>query len=90
MHKKDGELIACGFAHISKRLQGKSLYTTIIERLDSELLSNGVQNSFLFTYEPKIYHSSGYSELVVPIHYYDNAKGNGIRLFIVVVCGGHQ
>lgn len=31
----------------------------------------GCNSFFLFAYEPDVYRSSGYSELICPIHYYD-------------------
>ena len=39
-------------------------------------MSFGVAHSFLFAYEPNVYRSSGYLELVLPIHYFDIQQKN--------------
>ncbi|ELV8623128.1 GNAT family N-acetyltransferase [Vibrio vulnificus] len=52
------------------------LAKVIVKELDKYLVSFGVTHSFLFAYEPDVYRSSGYLELVCPIHYYDIQQKN--------------
>ncbi|WP_180944730.1 GNAT family N-acetyltransferase [Vibrio parahaemolyticus] len=52
------------------------LAKTIVKELDKCLVAFGVTHSFLFAYEPDVYRSSGYSELVLPIHYFDVQQKN--------------
>lgn len=62
--------IVGGIAVAANR-RGLGLAKDIVKELDKYLVSFGVTHSFLFAYEPDVYRSSGYSELVCPIHYYD-------------------
>lgn len=62
--------IVGGIAVIPNK-RGLGLAKVIVKELDKYLVSAGVAHSFLFAYEPNVYRSSGYSELVVPIHYFD-------------------
>ncbi|MGO1298327.1 MAG: GNAT family N-acetyltransferase [Vibrio sp.] len=56
----------------SKR--GLGLAKIIVDELDRYLESFGVIHSFLFAYNPDVYKSSGYSELLLPIHYFDEQQ----------------
>ncbi|HHC7267557.1 TPA: GNAT family N-acetyltransferase [Vibrio parahaemolyticus] len=58
----------------SKR--GLGLAKIIVKELDRYLESFGVTHTFLFAYEPDVYKSSGYSELLLPIHYFDEQQKN--------------
>ncbi len=59
---------------VDAKYRGQGLGKVIIESIDSHLLSIGVVHSFLFAYEPKVYQSSGYYELSVPIRYFDKQQ----------------
>ncbi|QSH56599.1 GNAT family N-acetyltransferase [Photobacterium damselae subsp. damselae] len=56
---------------VAPNKRGLGLAKVIVKELDKYLMSFGVTHSFLFAYEPDVYRSSGYSELICPIHYYD-------------------
>ncbi|MCF9392679.1 GNAT family N-acetyltransferase [Vibrio parahaemolyticus] len=58
----DSQIVATGFAYSRLMSQGSINFKAGI--------------SFLFAYEPDVYRSSGYSELVCPIHYYDMQQKN--------------
>ncbi|MCF9368564.1 GNAT family N-acetyltransferase [Vibrio parahaemolyticus] len=62
----DSQIVATGFAYSRLMSQGSINFKAGI----------GVTHSFLFAYEPDVYRSSGYSELVCPIHYYDMQQKN--------------
>lgn len=64
-----------GIAVIPKR-RGLGLAKVVVKELDQYLESVGVTKSFLFAYEPDIYKSSGYRELVLPIRYFDEQQRN--------------
>ncbi|EIO3939900.1 TPA: GNAT family N-acetyltransferase [Vibrio parahaemolyticus] len=61
---------------VAANKRGLGLVKVIVKELDKYLVSFGVTHSFLFAYEPDVYRSSGYSELVCPIHYYDMQQKN--------------
>ncbi|EIA1350024.1 GNAT family N-acetyltransferase [Vibrio parahaemolyticus] len=61
---------------VTQNKRGLGLAKVIVKELDKYLVSYGVTHSFLFAYEPDIYRSSGYSELVLPIHYFDLNQKN--------------
>lgn len=61
---------------VAPNKRGLGLAKVIVKELDKYLMSFGVTHSFLFAYEPDVYRSSGYSELVCPIHYYDIHQKN--------------
>ncbi|HGF5104195.1 TPA: GNAT family N-acetyltransferase [Vibrio parahaemolyticus] len=61
---------------VAPNKRGLDLAKTIVKELDKYLVSFGVTHSFLFAYNPDVYRSSGYSELLVPIHYFDIQQKN--------------
>ncbi|ENK2327352.1 GNAT family N-acetyltransferase [Vibrio vulnificus] len=61
---------------VAPNKRGLGLAKLVVKELDKYLVSFGVTHSFLFAYEPDVYRSSGYSELVCPIHYYDIQQKN--------------
>ncbi|HBC3416975.1 TPA: GNAT family N-acetyltransferase [Vibrio parahaemolyticus] len=61
---------------VAANKRGLGLAKVIVKELDKYLVSYGVTHSFLFAYEPDVYRSSGYSELICPIHYYDIQQKN--------------
>ncbi len=61
---------------VAANKRGLGLAKVIVKELDKYLVSFDVTHSFLFAYEPDVYRSSGYSELVCPIHYYDIQQKN--------------
>ncbi len=61
---------------VAANKRGLGLAKVIVKELDKCLVSFGVTHSFLFAYEPDVYRSSGYLELVCPIHYYDIQQKN--------------
>ncbi|HCH5323598.1 TPA: GNAT family N-acetyltransferase [Vibrio parahaemolyticus] len=61
---------------VAPNKRGLGLAKTIVKELDKYLVSFGVTHSFLFAYNPDVYRSSGYSELLVPIHYFDIQQKN--------------
>ncbi|WP_254619832.1 GNAT family N-acetyltransferase [Vibrio metschnikovii] len=65
-----------GGISVAPNKRGLCLAKVIIKELDKYLMSFGVTHSFLFAYEPDVYRSSGYSELVCPIHYFDIQQNN--------------
>ncbi|MBM4873825.1 GNAT family N-acetyltransferase [Vibrio parahaemolyticus] len=65
-----------GVIAITPSKRGLGLAKVIVKELDRCLVSFGVTHSFLFAYEPDVYRSSGYSELVLPIHYFDVQQNN--------------
>lgn len=56
---------------VHPNFRGLGLSKVIMKHLDERLIAEGVNHSFLFAYEPKVYVSSGYNELKAQIHYYD-------------------
>ncbi len=65
-----------GGISVAPNKRGLGLAKVIVKKLDKYLVSFGVTHSFLFAYDPDVYRSSGYSELVCPIHYYDTQQKN--------------
>ncbi|HCG5116172.1 TPA: GNAT family N-acetyltransferase [Vibrio parahaemolyticus] len=65
-----------GGVTVAPNKRGLGLAKTIVKELDKYLVSFGVTHSFLFAYNPDVYRSSGYSELLVPIHYFDIQQKN--------------
>ncbi|EGR2729733.1 GNAT family N-acetyltransferase [Vibrio parahaemolyticus] len=65
-----------GGISVAPNKRGLGLAKVIVKKLDKYLVSFGVTHSFLFAYDPDVYRSSGYSELVCPIHYYDIQQKN--------------
>ncbi|MDF4259462.1 GNAT family N-acetyltransferase [Vibrio parahaemolyticus] len=65
-----------GGVAVTPNMRGLGLAKTVVKELDKYLVSCGVTHSFLFAYEPDVYRSSGYSELVLPIHYFDVQQKN--------------
>ncbi len=61
---------------VAPNKRGLGLAKTIVKELDKYLVSFGVTHSFLFAYNSDVYRSSGYSELLVPIHYFDIQQKN--------------
>ncbi|EJG1619293.1 GNAT family N-acetyltransferase [Vibrio parahaemolyticus] len=61
---------------VAPNKRGLGLAKTIVKELDKYLVSFGVTHSFLFAYNPDVYRSSGYSELLAPIHYFDIQQKN--------------
>ncbi|ELB2807896.1 GNAT family N-acetyltransferase [Vibrio alginolyticus] len=61
---------------VAPNKRGLGLAKAIVKELDNYLVSFGVAHSFLFAYEPNVYRSSGYLELVLPIHYFDIQQKN--------------
>ncbi|HBI3715940.1 TPA: GNAT family N-acetyltransferase [Vibrio parahaemolyticus] len=61
---------------VAPNKRGLGLAKIVVIELDKYLVSFGVTHSFLFAYETDVYRSSGYSELVCPIHYYDIQQKN--------------
>ncbi|EHR6474762.1 GNAT family N-acetyltransferase [Vibrio parahaemolyticus] len=61
---------------VAANKRGLGLAKVIVKELDKCVVSFGVTHSFLFAYEPDVYRSSGYLELVCPIHYYDIQQKN--------------
>ncbi|HCM0712967.1 TPA: GNAT family N-acetyltransferase [Vibrio parahaemolyticus] len=61
---------------VAPNKRGLGLAKIVVKELDKYLVSFGVTHSFLFAYETDVYRSSGYSELVCPIHYYDIQQKN--------------
>lgn len=61
---------------VAPNKRGLGLAKVIVKELDKYLVSFGVTHSFLFAYEPDVYRSSGYSELLLPIHYFDIQQEN--------------
>ncbi|TOQ30750.1 GNAT family N-acetyltransferase [Vibrio parahaemolyticus] len=61
---------------VAANKRGLGLAKVIVKEQDKYLVSYGVTHSFLFAYEPDVYRSSGYSELICPIHYYDIQQKN--------------
>ncbi|WP_234999107.1 GNAT family N-acetyltransferase [Photobacterium andalusiense] len=59
---------------MSSECRGRGLGKAVVEAIDRHLLSLGVDCSFLFAYEPKVYQSSGYHELSAPIYYFDKQQ----------------
>ncbi|ENQ8064250.1 GNAT family N-acetyltransferase [Vibrio parahaemolyticus] len=56
---------------VATNKRGQGLAKVIVKELDRHLVSLDVTHAFLFAYEPDVYRSSGYSELLFPIHYLD-------------------
>lgn len=56
---------------VNESYQGLGLCKKIMQKLDTYMVSNEILFSFLFAYEPRAYLSSGYSNLLAPIHYFD-------------------
>ncbi|EHZ2904969.1 GNAT family N-acetyltransferase [Vibrio parahaemolyticus] len=65
-----------GGISVAPNKRGLGLAKVIVKKLDKYLVSFGVTHSFLFAYDPDVYRSSGYSELVCPIHHYDTQQKN--------------
>ncbi|HHC6554683.1 TPA: GNAT family N-acetyltransferase [Vibrio parahaemolyticus] len=65
-----------GGISVAPNKRGLGLAKVIVKKLDKYLVSFGVTHSFLFAYDSDVYRSSGYSELVCPIHYYDTQQKN--------------
>tara|TARA_Y100000588_G_C13832618_1_gene744285 strand:+ start:49 stop:573 length:525 start_codon:yes stop_codon:yes gene_type:complete len=61
---------------VAPNKRGLGLAKAIVKELDNYLVSFGVAHSFLFAYEPNVYRSSGYLELVLPIRYFDIQQKN--------------
>ncbi|WP_455294170.1 GNAT family N-acetyltransferase [Vibrio parahaemolyticus] len=61
---------------VAPNKRGLGLAKVIVKELDKYLVSFGVTHSFLFAYEPDVYRSSGYSELLLPIHYFNIQQKN--------------
>ncbi|EGQ7919569.1 GNAT family N-acetyltransferase [Vibrio parahaemolyticus] len=61
---------------VAPNKRGLGLAKIVVKELDKYLVSFGVTHSFLFAYETDVYRSSGHSELVCPIHYYDIQQKN--------------
>ncbi|PSU90434.1 GNAT family N-acetyltransferase [Photobacterium kishitanii] len=70
-HFKGG--IVGGIA-VSAEFRGQGLGKAVLEAIDNHLLYFGVDYSFLFAYEPKVYQSSGYHALSAPIYYFDKQQ----------------
>lgn len=56
---------------VNPNFRGRGLSKVIMKHIDECLISEGINHSFLFAYEPKVYVSSGYNKLKPKIHYYD-------------------
>ncbi|EPM6342002.1 GNAT family N-acetyltransferase [Vibrio parahaemolyticus] len=65
-----------GGISVAPNKRGLGLAKVIVKKLDKYLVSFGVTHSILFAYDPDVYRSSGYSELVCPIHHYDTQQKN--------------
>lgn len=63
-----------GNVTVSPNYRGLGLTKVVMKELDKYLVSCGITHSFLFAYEPNIYKSSGYTELTLPIHYFDEVQ----------------
>lgn len=61
---------------VNSNYRGEGLSKAVIQELDQNLASIGVSFSFLFAYEHNVYRSSGYSELTLPIRYFDVQQQN--------------
>ncbi|EGR1594245.1 GNAT family N-acetyltransferase [Vibrio parahaemolyticus] len=61
---------------VAANKRGQGLAKVIVQKLDKHLVSLGITHSFLFAYEPGVYRSSGYSELLLPIRYFDTQQKN--------------
>ncbi len=59
---------------VSAEFRGQGLGKAVLEAIDGHLISVGADCSFLFSYEPKVYQSSGYHELSAPIYYFDKQQ----------------
>ncbi|MPW29305.1 GNAT family N-acetyltransferase [Agarivorans sp. B2Z047] len=60
-----------GCIAVNRGYRGLGLCKKMMQKLDSYMVSSGAICSFLFAYEPKVYLSSGYVNLLAPIHYFD-------------------
>ncbi len=60
-----------GGVSVTADKRGLGLAKVIIKELEQRLVSVGVTHSFLFAYQPDVYRSSGYTELMAAIHYFD-------------------
>lgn len=59
---------------VGSKYRGQGLAKVVMQNLDTCLASSGVVHSFLFACQPNIYRSSGYSDLHLPIHYFDTQQ----------------
>ncbi len=56
---------------VSAEFREQGLAKAVLEAIDKHMVFLGVDCSFLFAYEPKVYQSSGYHALSAPIYYFD-------------------
>ncbi|MEZ8083550.1 GNAT family N-acetyltransferase [Enterovibrio norvegicus] len=51
--------------------RGQGLCSRLMTQFDAAQIQANVEHSFLFAYEPRVYHAVGYQMLHAPIHFFD-------------------